>query len=146
MSYSLFEIVFKRVYFYAAVQRGITVKENQFGASKITERCKTFIEKEIGIDLGKIERYWKLLVLSQGLRNKIIHHAGTIPAGNKELRKHVRKNPHIELVDPRSRKELIFHIKDQLYIFEFLEISSSYLIWILMRVNFQNQPKRKNRV
>lgn len=133
-SYSLFEVTFKKVCFHAAKQKGLSIKADHFGTSRITENCKKFIEKDIGLNLSKIEKYWKRLLLYKEMRNKITHHAATIPVGNKPLRRFARNNEYIHVHNPRTTKELSFYIKERLFVYDFLEISSSYLLWILMRI------------
>lgn len=133
-SYSIFEMMFKRVCFYAAEKRNIVIKPDHFRAAKITWNCKDIIQQQIGLDLAKIERHWKRLVLFQELRNKITHHAATIPIGNKPLRAFVRRNEHIHIHNPRTTRELTFYIRDRNFTYDFMDTSRSYLLWILMRI------------
>lgn len=130
-SYSLFESIFKEVCLYAAEIRNIEIKKDHFGTRNITGGYKKFIETEIGIDLSEIEEYWNQLVLSQRLRNKIVHHSATIPEGD-QLTEYVITNPNIE--SKNTNDKVTFFIKDRLFLFEYLVVSSSYLLWILMRI------------
>lgn len=130
-SYSLFESIFKEVCLYAAKMRNIEIKKDHFSTRNITGGYKKFIETEIGIDLSEIEEYWNQLVLSQRLRNKIVHQSATIPESD-QLTEYVITNQYI---DSKSINEKVtFFIKDRLYLFDYLVISSSYLLWILMRI------------
>jgi hypothetical protein len=133
-SHSIFEIMFKKVCQYSAKKNSIEIPSSYFGTSGITYKCKHFIEHRIGLDLSQIDKHWKRLTLFLELRNKITHHAATIPVDRKALRKFARANEYIQLNNPRSTKELSFYIKDRLFVYDFLDTSSSYLIWILMRI------------
>lgn len=133
-SYSIFESVFQKVCFFAAESRCIAIKKDHFKGMRITERCKAFIQEEVGMDLSEIEDEWSKLVISQQMRNKIVHHASIIPRGNDQLREHAEINPHLIIEQIPGTDDFAFFITNRNYIYEYLSNSSSYLLYILMRL------------
>ncbi|MFN8343184.1 MAG: hypothetical protein U0V64_16100 [Cyclobacteriaceae bacterium] len=136
-SYSVFEDLFQKVCFYSSELRGIKLKKDHFGAGNIVERCKKFIETEIRLDLSEVEDEWAKLVLCQGIRNKIVHHSGRIPAGNISLTEHAKTNPHLTTEKTKGSRDVTIFITHRIYIYDYITIASSYLLWILIRVRFK---------
>ncbi len=134
-TYSIFEVTFKRVCLYAAEVKGI--KKPHFGISSIIDTCKQFTQNDIRIDLSEVEEFWEQINLGRQLRNKIIHHAATIPAGNEDLINHVKASNYIHISNP-GEPDIEFYIKNDGYIFEFINLAHSYPLWILMKI--ANQP------
>lgn len=133
-SYSLFEVTFKKVCHYVADKNRIPLKKDDFGIAGIVDKCKNFIATETTVNLPEIEQYWNRLLLFRQARNKIVHHAAMIPSDNKVLLEFLREGNYVHIYHDGNTNEFTFYIKDRLFVYDFLEISSSYLIWILMRL------------
>jgi len=132
-AYSIFESVFVIVCEYASELKSVPIYRSKLKTGNLVKNCKDFIEKDIGLDLSQIEEYWDELASAQKLRNKIVHHSATFSTSNEPLIKHIEASDYLH-IEKAIDEELSFYIKDKMYLFDYIETSSSYLLWILMRL------------
>ena len=143
MSASIFEVMFKRVCAFAAYK---THKKFVEPRQRVNEGCKTFIES-CGINLSEIDEHWNRIDMGLQVRHLITHAGGTFPHEKKvfdpkikEVINHIRSNEYISVKRPRSKKAKHFSIRDRLYVIDFLDVCSDYLIWIIMQL-----PERRSK-
>lgn len=144
MSASIFEVMFKRVCGFAAYK---THKKFIEPRQQVNEGCKTFMER-CGVSLSEIDEHWNRINLGLQVRHLITHAGGAFPYEKevfdpkiKEVINHIRSSEYILVKRPRSKKAKHFLIRDRLYVIDFLDVCSDYLIWIIMHLP-ERRPKR----
>ena len=131
-SFSVFEIMFKEVCQLAAYK--YSQKAELHSTSGVIDRCRSYIVRDLRIDISDLKPYWKDIIRYRELRNHLVHHDSAIKKNPKNIVGFIRKRNHIKIVKVRNRDEFKFSIMDNNFIVEFLDCSSQFLANILLKL------------
>ncbi|MFM9838367.1 MAG: hypothetical protein ACKVOQ_08895 [Cyclobacteriaceae bacterium] len=137
-SFSIFEIMFKEVCHLAAYKYSRSA-ELDF-SSGIIDHYRSYIVKDLRIDISDLKQYWKKLIQYRELRNHLIHHGSNIQKNPDNIIGFIRKLDSIKVKKIRNKDQYKFVLTDKQFIIEFLDTASEFLANILLKL-----PKGKRK-
>lgn len=137
-SFSIFEVMFKDVCRLAAYKFSQRF-ESDFNTG--IEKCRSYLVKDLRVNISDLGDYWKNLVQYRELRNCIVHHDCRIVKNSTNTLAFLRKSEYVNIKKVRNKQEYIFEFADRQFINEFLDCASEFLANILLKL-----PKGKRKL
>jgi hypothetical protein len=130
-SFSVFEHSFLQICKYAQKEKNSTLSVSDLAGNGVVNKCKTYIEKGLEIDLSSLNQDWQAITNFNKIRNVIVHNASNFkkdknkPIEKQELYSLITGNPFIK---QKYEHMGYFYIKEDQFIIEFCNIAERYLL------------------
>jgi len=129
-SFSLFEHSFLRLCKYAQKEKESILSVSDINGKGVV-KCKTYIEKGLGIDLSALNSSWQVITDYNKIRNVIVHNASNFKKKKsqaiekQELFSLINRNPYLV---QKYENMGYFYIQDSQYIIKFCIDAEKYLL------------------
>jgi hypothetical protein len=130
-SFSIFELMFKEVCHLGAYKYHTKA---EFDSNSGIDQYRSYIVRELRIDISDLKHYWKDLNRYRELRNCMIHSNSIIQGDQEHLIQFVKNLKHIKIRKIRKENQFEFTVLDKQFINCFLDSASEFLANVLLKL------------